>query len=89
MATTEAMACRLPVILSDQCNFPEVVEAGAGEVVALNPDVLSDALVRVLCDEAGRKVMGAAARELVLSRYTWPKIAETSVAAYIDAGMIE
>ena len=40
------------------------------------------ALERVLEDTQERERMGRAGRELVESRYTWPKIAEQCVAAY-------
>ena len=85
IAILEAMACRLPVVISDACHFPEVAECGAGHVVALDPNEIALALQRVLENgEAGRR-MGDAGFQLVQSRYTWPKIAQRCVRAYEQA----
>ena len=54
----------------------------AGKVVDLNVNALSEALYEVLEDEERRQVMGDAGRKLVLSSYTWPKVAAKSIAAY-------
>jgi glycosyltransferase involved in cell wall biosynthesis len=82
IAILEAMACRIPVIVSDPCHFPEVAECGAGYVVALDPDKIATALQDVLENRAARQRMGDAGFQLVLSRYTWPKIAEQCIRAY-------
>lgn len=83
MAIIEAMACGLPVVVSDACHFPEVVEAGAGESVPLSADNVAAALDRVLNDAPGRgRRLGEAGRRLVLERFTWPRIAESTIAAY-------
>ena len=85
IAILEAMACRLPVIISDACHFPEVAQCGAGHVVALDPHEIAVALRSVLEDRETRRRMGDAGNQLVLSRYTWPKIAERCVRAYAQA----
>jgi len=85
MAVTEAMACGLPVVISDACHFPEVAEAGAGEVTPLEPQAIADALDRVTSDPQRAKQMGEAGREMVRTRYTWPRIAEECVRAYEQA----
>lgn len=82
VAITEAMACRLPVVISDACHFPEVADAGAGEIVPLDASATGDGLSRVLRDPQRRQRMGAAGRELVESRYTWPRVAELAIQAY-------
>ena len=85
MAITEALACGLPAVISAACHFPEVAEAGAGEVVDLDPAAVADAIERVVGDETRRRAMGEAGRRLVRTRYTWPKIAEQCVAAYQES----
>ena len=50
MAVLEAMACGLPVLLTPGCNFPEVVDAGAGMVVAREVPALSEGLRALLTD---------------------------------------
>jgi glycosyltransferase involved in cell wall biosynthesis len=70
----EAMACGLPVLLTPGCNFPEVMEAGAGLVIAREIGPLAEALRALLTDAERRASMGQRARALVLSRYTWPQV---------------
>lgn len=82
IAITEALACGVPVVISEACHFPEVAEAGAGEVVPLDADAVAQALLRIIGDEALRRRMSQAGRELVRSRFTWPKIAVRMVQCY-------
>jgi glycosyltransferase involved in cell wall biosynthesis len=82
MAAAEAMGCGLPVVISKNCHFPEVAEAGAGIMVDLDAKAISRALHMVLDNEGKRVKMGEAAQKLILSRFTWPNIAERTIAAY-------
>jgi len=82
LAITEALACGVPVVISRDCNFPEVAEVGAGEVLDLDPRLFADAILRIVGDAELRARMGAAGRKLILSRYTWPRIAEQTIEAY-------
>jgi glycosyltransferase involved in cell wall biosynthesis len=86
LAILEALACRTPVVISKNCHFPEVAEAGAGEVVQLDARALADALRRVTADGTARQRMGGAGRQLVESRYTWSRVAQACVAAYGQYG---
>ena len=62
-----------------------VVEAVTGNVVdGRDEDALVMALVRQLSDPALRRRMGAAGRELMMERWTWPGLV-TSLIAAIDA----
>ena len=82
VAVKEAMACRLPVLITPACHFPEVQEAGAGLVVA--PDVSSwhKALISLYMDEQARIQMGNQARSLVHARYTWQKVVHQLIDEY-------
>lgn len=82
VAITEALACGVPVVISDACHFPEVQEGGAGFVAPLEPPRIAEALLRVINDEPLRASMGQAGAALVRKRYTWPKIAQLSIDAY-------
>lgn len=82
MAITEALACGLPAVVSEGCHFPEVADAGAGMVVPLEVDALAAALLEVLSDDDARRRMGDVGRDLVRSRFTWPRIAEQTIAVY-------
>ena len=82
IAITEALACGLPVVITDQCHFPEVAEVEAGAVVPVEPEPVADALVKILGDDALRDSMSAAGRNLIETRFTWPRIAERMIEAY-------
>ncbi len=75
MAVLEALACRVPVVISEQCHFPEVGEKRAGLVVPLNSEAVATGLAQVLSDPREAGEMGAAGRRLIEERYTWAKIA--------------
>lgn len=82
IAILEAMACGTPVVISQNCHFPEVAESGAGEVVPLEVPAIASALDRVLSDGALRARMGTAGQALVHRQYTWPQVARQTLAAY-------
>jgi glycosyltransferase involved in cell wall biosynthesis len=82
MAITEALACSIPVVISDACHFPEVADAAAGLVTPVDPAAVSTALTQVLADEPKARAMGASGRKLVLENFTWPVIAEKMIYRY-------
>ena len=82
MAVLEAMACGLPVLLTPGCNFPEVVDAGAGVVVPRDIGALSEALRALLIDGDRRASMEQRARQLVQERFTWPQVVAQMVEVY-------
>ena len=71
IAVLEAMAARLPVVISEGCNFPEVAENGAGFVVEANDKPVAEAISALLSDSGLRVRMGENGRKLVAERYTW------------------
>lgn len=81
VAILEAMACGIPVVITQECRFPQVASAGAGFVVPLGAGPTAAALDRVL-KLADPKTMGAKGRGLVMSQFTWPRIADQSIDAY-------
>jgi glycosyltransferase involved in cell wall biosynthesis len=82
VAILEALACGTPAVVSTECHFPEVAEAGAGEVVPLDAAAIAAALQRILADPELCERMGKAGRELVAARFTWPRIGERSIEMY-------
>jgi glycosyltransferase involved in cell wall biosynthesis len=85
LAITEAMACELPVVISRECHFPEVRDAGAGIIVELNAPAIAEAIQTVLRDPDAARKMGQAGRPLVISRFTWPKVAKQMLENYGQA----
>ncbi len=83
----EAMACRLPVLLSADTNLSGVAERyGAGWEVALGAEQAAEAILRVseLSDD-DRISHGQAARRLVEERHSIQRAATRMVAAYESA----
>jgi glycosyltransferase involved in cell wall biosynthesis len=90
MSILEAMACRLPVLITPSSNFAEVVSAKAGLCVEPYVDGTADGLESLLALSAEERTsMGERARSLIESRYTWGHVAETTLSLYrwlIDGG---
>lgn len=83
MTVAEAMACALPVVISDQVNIhAEVSTAGAGLVTRCDADDTTQALVTLLQDPERRRTMGKAGRRLVQAHYTWPAIVDALTREY-------
>jgi glycosyltransferase involved in cell wall biosynthesis len=82
MAILEALASRVPVVISEACHFPEVAEVGAGEIVTLSPQEIARALLRLTCDPQLRERMATAGRRLVENRFTWQRAAGAAIAVY-------
>lgn len=82
MAILEAMACGIPIIITNKCNFPEVKEAGTGIIIEPDAEQLTDSLEKLLDDEDISKQMGKKGKKLIMERYTWNKIAERMIKLY-------
>jgi glycosyltransferase involved in cell wall biosynthesis len=85
VAILEAMASGVPVVVSDQCHFPEVREQCAGRVVPLDPGAIASALIEVLSAPSLADQLGAAGARLVREQYSWPRIAGEFLAAYHES----
>jgi len=74
----EAMAAKKPIVSTDLAPIREIVEDGSqGLLVPPNrPDLLAEALSRILTDEKLAERLGANARGRVVSEYSWDQIAE-------------
>ncbi len=69
----EALACSLPVIVTDRCGIADVV-AKAGFVAECDEDQLREALLKVLSDGRLRRRLGGKARRLVAEEFRWDVI---------------
>jgi len=83
VAAVEAMACGLPVVISDQINIHrEVASAGAGLVVRCEASEVADAICRILNDADLRRRLGTAGVRLVRREFTWDSAAARLLDVY-------
>lgn len=85
IAITEALACGLPVVVSDACHFPEVAEERCGHVVPLDAAATADRMAELLANPTEAAAMGERGRRLVFDRFTWPQVARQMTDAYTRA----
>ena len=83
VAILEAAAAGLPVLLTPECNFPELVKSGAAVEISSQPSAIEAGLRKIMeLSEGQRKDMGRRGLELVKQSYTWPSIAGRMVEVY-------
>jgi glycosyltransferase involved in cell wall biosynthesis len=76
IAVVEAMACGVPVMVSDQVNiWREVVADGAGSAAPCDAAAFATEIAEMLADPRALARMGAAGRAAVARRYDWASIA--------------
>lgn len=74
MAVLEAMAVGRPVVISEECNFPEVMQAQAGWVTRGDIQEVAHALREVLSNRTETERRGINARSLVERSYSWDNV---------------
>ena len=74
VAVLEALANGCPVVVTKQCNLPEVVIAGAGREINPDQSELTAAVRQILLDEGLRQQMASNALRLVKERFDWGAI---------------
>lgn len=86
LALLEAMASGTPVIASRVGGVPEIVRDGETGFLVPPGDVaaLHDRLSQILGDPTLQRKLGDNARQVVLERFTWSKVAERCLEAYSD-----
>ncbi len=82
MSILEGMASGLPCVITTACNFPEASIDDAAHVVDPDSDRIAAALIQCLQDPKAAKAMGERARQLVLTQYTWERIAAKLIELY-------
>lgn len=88
LPAAEAMATGTPLVATTGGAIPEVAGPDGETCLAVPPGdagALAAALSRLLGDPELRVRLGAAGRERVLSRFTWARAAEGTVAHYREA----
>ena len=83
---TEALACGLPVVISDQVNIHrELAAAGAATVVECSVDSVAAGIESALADTGLRRRIATLGPALVREQYTWDAIVPTLVGKYTEA----
>jgi glycosyltransferase involved in cell wall biosynthesis len=83
---TEAMASRVPVVISDQVNiWHDVANVNAGLVVPCDSDETAKALLALLVDPERRREMGSNGRRWVADNLPWNVVAAQMARAYEEA----
>lgn len=77
IAVVEAMACGVPVLISDKVNiWREVVADGAGHAAPCDAHAFAQEIAAMLAEPRELAAMSAAGRSAVARRYDWSVIAE-------------
>jgi glycosyltransferase involved in cell wall biosynthesis len=83
MAAVEAMACGVPVVVSDKVGIaPYIARVGAGIVTKKNEDEVAHAAIALMRDPAAAREFGEKGKRLVASEFSAGKIAERFLAEY-------
>ncbi len=80
----EAMAAKVPVVVSDAGGLPEVVENNVTGITtyAGNPNSLADGLLKLLHEPDTAEQLVEAAYERVLTTFNWNTIAAQTITVY-------
>ncbi len=83
IAALEAMASRLPCLLSSACNLPEAFAVDAAIPAEPEDAALASALHTLFAmDATERTNRGTAGVELVSNRFSWPQVAQQTLSLY-------
>lgn len=83
MAILEALACRLPTLVTTACHFPELATAEGGIVVQATESAVTIGLRELLeRSNSDRAALGIRGRTLVEAKYTWDRQASRLAAVY-------
>jgi len=67
----EAGICGAPVVMTDECGFSELVDAGGGVEVPVSVELLAKALREMMENEKAAEEMGFKAKKFIQMNYTW------------------
>lgn len=83
VAVLEAAAVSLPVVLTRECNFPELEKAGGAIEISTDWQGIEAGLRQILeLSDEQRIAMGCRGAELVQKSYTWPAMARKMLNVY-------
>ena len=77
MTVLEAWAYAKPVLMTPECNLPEGFSADAALRIGPGPKEIADGLKTIIeMTDNDRKAIGAHGRQLVATKFSWPRIGE-------------
>jgi glycosyltransferase involved in cell wall biosynthesis len=83
IAVLEAMACGLPVVVSEKVNlWPTVVAAKAGLVAPCDAEIFSSKILDILNDDNLARQMGMNGIALVRNKFSWQEISSKLLSVY-------
>jgi glycosyltransferase involved in cell wall biosynthesis len=83
MAALEAMSFGTPVIVTPECNLPEVASLGLGRISQGTPAAFEDAICSMLNDRAGLERASTASREFA-ERHSWEGVVDRLLDVYSE-----
>ncbi len=82
-AVLEAMACSLPVVITNRVGlYTYIEEYKTGIVTGCNSETITSAILRLLNEEALRRTMGKNARTLIEEQFNLDKIVDEMIQMY-------
>jgi glycosyltransferase involved in cell wall biosynthesis len=83
MTVLEAWAYAKPVLITPECNLPEGFSADAAVRVEPSPEEIADGLRSIIeMSDDDRRAMGSRGRDLVATKFSWPRVGEQMRAVY-------
>ena len=83
ISVVEAMACGVPVVISDKVNiWREVAESGAGSVATCDANRFTEIMLELIDNPQTANQMGEKGKALVKERYQWSSVALALEDAY-------
>lgn len=83
ISVVEAMACEVPVVISDKVNiWQEVETSGAGRVASCDADHFAEMILELLDSPEAARQMGVKGKALVKERFQWSNVALAMEDAY-------